>query len=291
VRADSLKEKDKIREREVGAFFTGGVDSFYTFLKHKDEIDCLVYVHGYDMGLDKKLLLEQVSRKIREIANSFNKTVIEVKTDLRQFSNQFVSWGFYHGAALATVGHLLKHRVEKIYIPSSYTYDRLFLWGSHPLLDPLWSSNSIKFVHDGCEATRVDKTFHISNHDIALNSLRVCFKNIRGAYNCGRCEKCIRTMLNLKAIGSLDRCTTFESPLRIRNILRIQSEGEGTRAFIRENLKALRTRNDSEKIRWALKWVLLRLLSLEKIRRSLIEIRKQIGLRTRLRNLYRRMTK
>ena len=37
------------------------------------------------------------------------------------------------------------------------TYAHLGPLGSHPLLDPLWSSEDVELVHDGCEATRLDK--------------------------------------------------------------------------------------------------------------------------------------
>ena len=30
------------------SFFSGGVDSTYTFLKHQDEISHVVYIHGFD---------------------------------------------------------------------------------------------------------------------------------------------------------------------------------------------------------------------------------------------------
>ena len=41
------------RGKRVGALFTGGVDSFYTLIKHQREITDLVFVHGYDIPLHK----------------------------------------------------------------------------------------------------------------------------------------------------------------------------------------------------------------------------------------------
>ena len=42
-----------------------------------------------------------------------------------------------------------------------------------------------------------------------MRHLRVCWQNPDNAYNCGRCEKCFRTMLDLWVVGALDRCDTL----------------------------------------------------------------------------------
>ncbi|MEI2745734.1 MAG: hypothetical protein V9G22_09965 [Ottowia sp.] len=45
-----------------------------------------------------------------------------------------------------------------------------------------------------------------------LAALQVCFTHDPlppGVANCGRCEKCLRTRLNLLVAGALDRATTF----------------------------------------------------------------------------------
>ena len=39
--------------------------------------------------------------------------------------------------------------------------------------------------------------------------LRVCWQNVGTDLNCGRCEKCVRTMAMLAGAGVLDRCETF----------------------------------------------------------------------------------
>lgn len=244
-------------QKRVGAFFTGGVDSFYTFLKHHDEITDLIFAHGLDIKLKDTVLREKVSKKIHEIASEFGKNVIEIETNALELFDYYVNWGkLGHGAALAAIGHLLSSSFHRIYIPSSYTYSHLFPWGSHPILDPLWSSETLEFIHDGCEATRVEKVALLSKYDIALQSLRVCWTNPDSVYNCGKCEKCIRTMINLKINNALSRCTTFTEELDIKQVRKIVANTEGTRAFIQENLDALDKSNDDEKLRKALIYVL-----------------------------------
>src|SRR5215213_4626174 len=197
----------------IACFFSGGVDSFYTLLKNSDKVTHLIFVHGFDITLANRSLRAQASRAAHEVANELGKDLIEVETNLRSFSDSLVNWDHYHGSALASIGLLFQHLFREVLIPSSATYADLYALGSHPLLDPLWSTDLTRFVHDGCEATRVDKSAYISNSETAMRLLRVCWSNPSSAYNCGRCEKCRWTMLNLHAAGALGRCRTLPKTL------------------------------------------------------------------------------
>jgi hypothetical protein len=205
----------------VGTFFTGGVDSFYTFLRHREEIGTLIFVHGFDVKLDKQALRSTISATLRQIAREFGKELIEIETNLREFTRRYCEWGPHsHGSALASVAHFLSPRFSKIFIPSTFGYSQFRPWGSNPLLDPLWGSESMELDHDGCEAMRLDKIRFLAESDAALQSLRVCYENPRQVYNCGRCEKCLRTMAMLRTVGALQRCPTFDKPLNLEYLSR-----------------------------------------------------------------------
>ncbi len=243
----------------VGTFFTGGVDSFYTLLKHQDEITDLLFVHGFDISLESASLRRRTSDMIREVGAFYSKRVVEVETNLPSLLGPYADWALLaHGAALAAVAHLLSADLDKIYVPASRTYARIVPWGTHPLLAPLWSSEALEFVHDGCEATRPMKAALISESEIALRSLRVCFVNPGEAYNCGRCEKCLRTMIALRAVGMLERCTTFDAPLDVRNVVRIDVDRAGRRGATMDNLKALEKKGGEEELCRALRKILNR---------------------------------
>ncbi len=224
--------------QDVGCFFTGGLDSFYTALKHKDEITHLVFVHGFDISLDDFSLRARVSKSLREVAAKLQKPLIEVETNLREFSDSYVTWDFQHGAALASVGLLLSPRFRRMYIAASRSYADLIPLGSHPLLDPLWSTEQTEIVHDGCEATRVEKAAEIASDDTAVRYLRVCWENRGGAYNCGQCEKCLRTMACLRTVGVLERCLAFDRPLDLGALASVEVK-EIYRAHLERNLEVL----------------------------------------------------
>jgi hypothetical protein len=116
----------------------------------------------------------------------------------------------YHGAALAAIALALAPNHGLVYIASTYSYADLHPWGSHPLLDPLWSTEAVQIVHDGGE-TRVDKLRLLVQYPDVLARVRVCWENL-GNYNCGLCEKCVRTMLGLRALG-VDHCAAFPDTL------------------------------------------------------------------------------
>lgn len=276
IRHPSPVEKKKTGNR-AGVFFSGGVDSFYTFLKNQDEITDLIFIHGADIRLNDTKLRDKTSKNIRSIASAFGKRLVEIETNIRELLNPYVGWGaLSHGAALASVGHLLSPQFRRIYIASSHTYLNMFPWGSHPVLDPLWSSDALEFIHDGCEATRVGKVSLIAKHEAALQYLRVCTKNPDSSYNCGRCEKCVRTMINLLVNNALEKCPAFDSEFDMRNVLKIYVANDSMRSFIVENLEALEESQGHDELKNALKKVLSRPMWPYHIKRRLFKSLKKM---------------
>lgn len=246
VRAPIREGPPESGKGEVGCFFTGGVDSFYTLFEHFAEIDRLIFVHGFDVRLSNVPLRQRIIASIRAIAAGLGKPALEVMSNIREFSDPLVDWGkYYHGAALASVALFLAPRFRKVYLGSSHSYNETDPWGSHPAVDPLWSTEATELVHDGCELSRSQKIAQIAGKDIVLKSLRVCWQNPQGTYNCGKCEKCLRTMVSLRLAGALDRCTTFPA-LDLERVARINIKFDGRHYFF-DNLHAARKAgNDPE---------------------------------------------
>lgn len=197
--------------RGVGCFFSGGVDSFYSTVKHLDEITHLIFIHGFDIALDNEDLAERSRRALREAARDLGRPLIEVRTNLRQVHARFgLDWEAHsHGSLLAHVSLLLAPHLRKVYLPSSFVAGELVPYATHPDLDPLWSSSRVEIVHDGLEAARAQKIAAFADNEAAMNNLRVCWYNKDNDYNCGRCEKCLRTMINIKIAGAAGKCRTL----------------------------------------------------------------------------------
>lgn len=248
------------RKREpvsrIALFFSGGVDSFYTLLKHRDEITDLIFVHGFDISLSNRELAERVERQLRTVAETLGKRFAVIRTDLRGILSNCGDWGHVtHGAALAAVAHLLPDEIGKIYIASSHYYRYQRPWGSHPSLDPLWSSDVLKIVHDGCERRRPEKTAEIARNTVVQKYLRVCWMNIDEAYNCCRCEKCLRTMIELQAAGALKQCSAFPEPLKLSRVRRME---ECYSQELKGHLECLGDSPENRQLRRALRFAMLR---------------------------------
>lgn len=229
------KDKESLTDRTLTCF-TGGVDSFDTLIRNEENADALLYVHGFDISLHRTELREATSEHLRDVAAMTGKELIEVATNIRRFLNLAGKWPTVtHGAALSSVGHLLSGQYGRQLIPASHTYTDTFAWGSHPLLDHLWSSNRLSTIHDGAGSTRVEKTRRLADHPAARRHLRVCWQNT-GKYNCGKCDKCVRTMTALSLSGVLPEFETFDSELPLSAISNLKISGISSLSFVQENL-------------------------------------------------------
>jgi hypothetical protein len=239
----------------MGSFFSGGIDSSCTVLRHLDDVTHLVFAWGFDFRRPSNELRVAASRSMRQLADGFRKSLVEVDTDARLMLDEFPWTVQTHGAVMAAVALALQGNFGAILIPSSHSYRDLFPWASHVLTDALWSTSGFEVIHDGAELTRVDKAAVVARSDLALAHLRVCPRDAGSRLNCGRCQKCIRSAINLAAVGALDRCPTLPSNIRRSDVRRIELN-ENSRSFMAENLSALQARGQRPELQTAIRHVM-----------------------------------
>ncbi len=198
------ESRDTPRAKGKALCFSGGVDSFYTLLRGGFGFDHLVLVHGYDIRLSDRRRIAAAEASVREIAAAVGAKAVVIRTNLREHPT-FVGakWRRAHGGALVAVGHLLSDALGLLVLSASYPYCYDHPWGSHWDTDPLWSSSVLEIVHFGADHWRGDKLRAIAGEELVRQHLRVCWENLSEHGNCGRCEKCIRTMLILAGAGQL----------------------------------------------------------------------------------------
>lgn len=237
----------------VGSFFSAGVDACYTFCQHQEELTTCILIHGFDYFHDNSHVRQAVSQMAQQAMQTLGKPLIEVDTNIRSFADRYSNFRFqYHGCILASVALLLTPQLHKVYISSTCTYDSLYPLGTHPETDPLWSSDQVSVIHDGCEAMRWQKTQRIAQSDAILNILRVCISGSHHSadqYNCGKCEKCMRTMMDLRLAGALNRCTTFRNPFSLRRMARTDTRGFIRCYYEQSYAEAVRRQDDPALIR------------------------------------------
>jgi hypothetical protein len=237
----------------AASFFSGGVDSFYSLLTHLAELEALVFLHGYDIRRAHARLGEQAVSTVKAAALHFDKEVVEVDSNWRSLLDEYVEWEPQgHRLFLAAAGLLLAPRFGRIYVPAGYVSDDLVPARTDPGFYPAWSRPNLRLLADGVNAARVQKVELVANSQVALDGLRVCWENCGGAYNCGRCEKCLRTMATLRILGVLDRCPTFTHPLDLDALARVYVYDDNLAAYLRENLELLRSRGGDPELERAL---------------------------------------
>jgi hypothetical protein len=280
IEADALVA-DPLRPQRSASFFSGGVDSFYTYLKHKtdpienDRIDSFILVNGFDINRRNTQLWDRTLENIKSIAKADKVEVIVVRSNIQGLVEPILLWDYTHGGCLAAVGLFLRGAFHQIYIPSTHSVAEQIPWGSNLALDGHWSTEGTAFIHDGTEASRIGKVIsQIARSPLALEHLRVCFANERGAYNCGKCDKCLRTMINLYVAGALEKSSTFPhhiDPDLVAAIPTIQGEHGGI--FHTENLRALQEKNLAPELQQAISTSMSNAVVMKPGRREIFEDR------------------
>lgn len=236
--------------------FSAGVDSFYTFLKHRtgsNKITHLITVNGFDIDLRNQELWESTIKNIRAVAKEAKVKTIEAQTNIKELIEPMIAWDDSCGGGLAATPLCLRHSIKTFYIPGGFTTDLQYPGGSTVLTDHLFGTEKLKIIHDA-EARRVDKIINVVSHsDLALQHLRVCHNNLKGIYNCGQCDKCLRTMVSLTITNSLDRAKTFPKKINLQKIASLKAPPSSYMAvFHRENLNELEKREIHPEIQDAL---------------------------------------
>jgi hypothetical protein len=229
----------------AGCFFTRGVDSWYSALNGMAgaaaapavPITNLIYsptadfVVGRPTEAWKREVRATAAERTREACKAIGCDLVLVDSNMRELVEPTYPWGFTHGAMLASLGLALG--LARVHIPGTVKGSNSVPHGSHPQVDPLWSTERTEIVHDRADVTRPEKVRFLADRPEALDRLKVCINQSAEA-NCGRCPKCVRTMVALRLAEPLDGSPSFDQPLRLRRVALLPSRYDLERASYRE---------------------------------------------------------
>jgi len=175
--------------------YSGGVDSSYTVMLRGSALDGAVLIDGIEYGEPRERLMAEVEARLRSETERRGLPLIRVATNAKRVGRRLGGhWSQFIGGSLASVPHAIG--AAEYTIAASDSWENLQPYGSHPLTDPLWSSSRTRIIHHGCEGRRIDKLRALGAAPGLLSVLRVCYQG--SAYNCGVCDKCLRTVAGLR---------------------------------------------------------------------------------------------
>jgi hypothetical protein len=196
------------------AFLSGGVDSLHMLMRNHRRyrredpayIRDALFIHGFDIGKRARDPQEErfrtALRHLEPLAAEAGLRLTSCRTNLRHLPTKRDFWYYRHnGAALAAVGHAAILGRGFLFIGASHDIANPVPIGSHPAVDGLFSSQRVTVIHDGARHARLEKVRELASWPAALAGLRVCPANPGNDLNCGVCEKCLRTRLELLAAG------------------------------------------------------------------------------------------
>jgi hypothetical protein len=217
------------RDARTSCFLSGGVDGLAALRAnrlnypkgHPESIrDCILLFGANDFectvdGPVPERLAEfrRAQSRLLELAESEDFELIPVLTNTRLLIGDYECWtsvGF--GAANVSVAHALSSRFTRVLFASDGNGVDAPPGASHPLLDQFFSTAAVQVWHEHAAWSRIDKLRLLAEWPPALRIMQPCHRLKvlpEGQLNCGRCEKCIRTMLGLLALGKLRRGEAF----------------------------------------------------------------------------------
>jgi len=201
-------------ENAVGASLSGGVDSFYTLLRHlerEDKAYNITHLTFFNAGqsgeyggdVARERYLSRIEW-IRGVADELGLPMLCVDTNINEFLHERHEPS--HTFRTLAIPLLMQKLFSKYLFSSGFPFFHFAFSDLDPAeydvlnMSCLQTENT-SFWSSGGETSRLGKEEFISRHPITYKYLNVC---VREDTNCSRCEKCTRTMLGLYLLDKLD---------------------------------------------------------------------------------------
>ena len=218
----------------VGCCCSLGVDSFYSFLSHygedKQKEYRITHLTLFNCGQLGSLDVEGTEKNYRETIESLKPFAEEVGLPLVGVNSNLNT--FFNDSGVSVLQSFVSRTISCV-LALQKLFGKYIFASSYALSDfcisttdqshmeaafvPLLGTHNTEIVLSNPTMTRVAKTEYLSRYPITTKYLDVCWA-AQMAYgsdqiswllegkkhkNCGRCEKCMRTMLTLDLVGRL----------------------------------------------------------------------------------------
>jgi hypothetical protein len=236
----------------TGSLFTRGLDSWFAVLTAQDDPSLQPPISHVIFSPDH--LSKNWGPEVREAhARGVRDAAARVGLEMVRFESNVTD---FFGRGQFSMALALGFRY--VLIASGDMRGGIRRKGTHPYLDPRFSTERTEIIHWG-DASRIQKAARVAQSPAALETLRVCqYDQISSDLNCGRCEKCLRTMVELHALGALELAPVFAQPLRISNVLATVKDIKNSRPAWMEAQNALGDSEFDRRLAAAIRMVVFR---------------------------------
>jgi hypothetical protein len=240
--SDGFRPTTPPPHRRVATQLSGGVDGLTTLrrnrldypLDHPESIRGCITLFGintFDVDVNGPVRLrldafDALLQRLQGLAEAEQFALHPVWTNVRSLAPNYRYWtrlGF--GAGHFAVAQLFRGTYDKVLAASDGEGASPAPGALHPLFESHLSTDAVRIQGAENEMTRVDKLALLADWDAGRRLMQPChYVKIPpdGQINCGRCEKCLRTMLILIGLGKLDQVSAFsENDVPVDRIFRI----------------------------------------------------------------------
>ena len=236
---------------------SGGLDSLALFRSnqlafpagHSRSYATAFFVQGLDLGEEQWMhdLYRRAFESLRAVAADAGVRLVPIRTNVKDLGSR---WAQEHqSGAMASIGHACAGSTRSLDVASSYTWDTLFPYGSHPSLDVHFSSDDMVVRHEDVCRGRLEKMRMLAEWPVGLAALRTCWEGRppEGYLNCGTCHKCILTLLELIAAGCAEDTPAFPvADVTPELAARLKASQRSSIPFFSELIEPLEARGRSD---------------------------------------------
>lgn len=204
--------------KNYGANGTGisrGVDSFDTLKEYTEncieemKVNWLTFFnvgsHGFEGGDESRKLFQKRRALSKAFAEKYNFNFIDIDSNISEYIRQiFVeTHDFRSMSAVFAIQKLFKNYYYSSGYPiTDFTINTKYIAHFETFLFQYLSNENLMIYSSGCMRNRIEKVSNIIDYKFAEDNLNVCFKD---EYNCGECEKCIRTLFEIYANKGIEK--------------------------------------------------------------------------------------
>lgn len=203
-------ETAKCQPKAIGVGWTGGIDCFYTYMKHQQECEYKIsHLVVANIGtLEEGPLNETMElfvKRARSMADEQNLEVVAIDSNIHLlFKENYLSVaGFRLPAAILTMQGLFKVFLHSSgFSVADFSIDEADTSRFEMLILNCLETDSTVFYSSGSEVPRIEKLKALTDFDLAKRRLHTCVHP--QDKNCGQCTKCQWLLAELYGFGKLD---------------------------------------------------------------------------------------